>query len=192
MKKIDLIITDFDGTLVDTFYANYNAYKDAFTLCGLKLSEDLYTKCFGLRFDAFMDRADILDNDIRNKIKEEKKNIYPKYFNKLVLNENLINFIKSAKESGIMTAVASTASKENLVNVLNYFKIIDIFDYIFTGEDVCKGKPNPEIYLNIIEKTNIKEENTLIFEDSEVGMEAAERAKISYIKVNKNFYGNRS
>lgn len=54
MSQVKLLITDFDGTLVDTFEANFLAYQKAFSDCGLQLSEKQYKECFGFRFDDFM------------------------------------------------------------------------------------------------------------------------------------------
>ena len=39
MSQIKLLVTDFDGTLVDTFEANFLAYQKAFSRFGLNLSE---------------------------------------------------------------------------------------------------------------------------------------------------------
>ena len=58
-KEIRLLVTDFDGTLVDTFQANFHAYCDAFAQVGLTLSQEDYRQCYGLRFDGFMDKMGI-------------------------------------------------------------------------------------------------------------------------------------
>lgn len=190
-KEIKLIISDFDGTLVDTFQANYHAYKKAFQMNGInELTEDFYRECFGLRFEAFMDKAGVIDNEIRKKIKNDKMISYPLFFNMLRSNNVLISFIKTFKSSGGKTAIASTARKENLMNVLEYLKINDIFDLILSGKDVSKGKPDPEIYNKVLEITGISPENAIIFEDSEVGIKSAEAAGISYIKINNSYYGD--
>lgn len=48
---IKAIITDFDGTLVDTFEANLRAYQEAFYQVGITLMAEKYRECFGYRFD---------------------------------------------------------------------------------------------------------------------------------------------
>lgn len=191
MNKIKLLISDFDGTLVDTFQANLAAYQEAFKECGNNLTDEQYRECFGYRFDKFMDYIGIYDIETRKRIKEIKGEVYPKHFNLLKVNNSLLEFIKSFKASGGKTVVASTARKKNLMNALNYIGAADCFDLILAGEDVINGKPNPEIYLNVLSFFNMKPEEALIFEDSEIGMEAAKRAGISFIEVNKNFYGDR-
>ena len=44
--EIKLLITDFDGTLVNTFQANYHAYHEAFGQCGMTLTEEQYRALF--------------------------------------------------------------------------------------------------------------------------------------------------
>lgn len=190
--NIKLLITDFDGTLVDTFFANYHAYREVFSQYGICLSEIAYKECFGLRFEAFMQKMGVLDPVVRSEIKELKMQYYPRYFSELIPNTYLIEFLKASKRSGINIAIASTARKENLMNVLNHLGINDIFDFILSGSDVSKGKPSPDIYLKALSMAQVDASQALVFEDSQVGIEAAENAGINYIKINTQFYGNRS
>ena len=189
-KEIKLIITDFDGTLVDTFEANLKAYQTAFQNNGITLTEQQYIDCFGFRFERFMDAMGIHDIAIRTSIQKHKSAIYPSCFHLLKINTILLNFIQAFKSGGGKTAIASTARKENLMNVLNYLKIADSFDFIVTGEDVVEGKPNPEIYQHVMEHFGVSCENTLIFEDTEIGIQAAKTAGANYIKITSGFYGN--
>ena len=185
---IKAVITDFDGTLVDTFLANCCAYCQAFTECGLHLSVNTYKECFGLRFDEFMETVGITDIETKKKIKDLKKAAYPNYFHMLKLNTVLYNTLKCMKESGIKIAIASTATRENLINVLNHLGISDVFDLIFTGENVKCGKPDPEIYILTMEQLGVTPNETIIYEDSDVGIKAAETSKAKYIKVTKKWF----
>ena len=182
MGRIKAIITDFDGTLVNTFDANFYAYQEAFKQYGYVLNIEQYNELYGLRYDDLCDRLNIKEEH-RKSIKELKKTLYPLFFNYLKLNDKLIQFIVYSKSQGIKTCIASTASRENLYNVLNYFDIKDLFDIIITGENVSKGKPNPEVYIKAMEMLECEPEEVLVFEDSIVGCEAAENAKLNYIKV---------
>ena len=180
---IKAIISDFDGTLVDTFEANLKAYQDAFKVVGIKLTKDQYRKCFGMRFDDFMHEMNINDDDKRYKIKDLKKDYYPTHFNLLKPNIGLISLIETFHTYGCKTAIASTARKENLMNAIKYLGIEDNFDLIFSGIDVKQGKPSPEIYIKTMKTLDVKPEETLIFEDSEVGYQAAKASGALFIKV---------
>lgn len=191
MAQVKLLITDFDGTLVDTFKANLLAYQKAFDKYGLELTEQQYRDCFGFRFDDFMSHMGINDNDTKNGIRLAKGDFYPLFFDKLIVNNPLLTLLKTFKKSGGLTAVASTARKENLINALNYIGATDVFSLILTGEDVKQGKPNPAIYNKVLETLNVLPAEALIFEDSSVGISAAIAAHVDYVQITKEyFYGN--
>lgn len=185
---IKAIITDFDGTLVDTFEANFKAYQEAFSIVGKTLTKEQYRNCFGFRFERFMKEMSIYDEMTMNAIKEAKKDAYPNYFEYLRPNKALISLIESFKAMGGRTAVASTARKENLMNALNHLDIAKHFDFIYAGIDVKEGKPSPEIYLKTMLTLDVTPEETMIFEDSQVGVEAARASKAQYIVVTEEWF----
>lgn len=180
---IKLIISDFDGTLVDTFKANYRAYQKAFAKVNLSLSENDYRCCFGYRFERFMDEMGITDQQTAHIIREAKKQYYPDYFSCLKINSPLVELISTFHHQGGKTSIASTARRENLENALKHTGLFSIFDLILAGEEVKQGKPSPEIYEKVMQKMNVLPEETLIFEDSEVGIQAAKASKAHFLKI---------
>ncbi len=187
---IKLLISDFDGTLVDTFEANFRAYAGALESVGFNLSRDKYRECFGFRFDRFMDTVGIVDNDTRAAIREKKAELYPSHFDCLKVNRPLIDFITAFHDSGGMTTIASTARGRNLCNALEYLGLSKAFDLVLSGENVSKGKPDPEIYLSVLGRTGLGPDEVLVFEDSDVGFKAAESAGLRYIKINPRYFDN--
>ena len=182
---IRAIISDFDGTLCDTFEANFRAYAEAFEKEGMQLTREKYRECFGLRFDNFMERMNVADEDVKRRIRLNKGECYPNHFSHFVGNDTLLRFISDFHNAGGKTAVASTARRKNLMNALHHLDAEDIFDLILAGEDVTHGKPDPEIYLKAAEKLGVRVEECLVFEDSDVGLEAARRAGMPHIKIKK-------
>lgn len=180
---IKLMISDFDGTLVNTFEANFLAYDRAMKEVGILFHREDYERCFGYRFDRFMQEMGIEDNNLRNRIKELKQQYYPLFFNHIKVNQALVELLATFRNSGGRVAIASTARRPNLLNVLNHFNLTNNFDLIKSGEDVSQGKPSPEIYLQVMEEMKIPPYETLIFEDSEVGIEAAQLSKAQWIKI---------
>jgi len=180
---IEAIITDFDGTLVDTFEANFLAYQKAFFEVGLSLARSQYRDCYGLRYDCFMQAMKIEDPQLAESIKEAKKNYYPLFFDQFRPNNSLIRLIETFHSAGQKTAIASTARKENLMNAIDYLGIESIFNHIFAGIDVTRGKPSPEIYLKAMAALSVSPSNTLIFEDSVVGVAAAKSSGANFMIV---------
>ena len=180
---IKAIITDFDGTLVDTFEANLRAYQKAFGDVNMSLTAEKYKECFGFRFERLMTATGVFDERTADIIREAKKEFYPQFFSFLKPNKALLGLLEGFKALGGKTAVASTARRENLMNVVNYLGIADHFDLIYAGADVKEGKPSPEIYLKAMDALGVTPKETLIFEDSTVGLQAAEASGAAYMKV---------
>ena len=181
---IKAIITDFDGTLVDTFEANYHAYREAFRqVCHLEFDYDFYFSNFGLRIDDICKLMNIYDQSILKEIKKVKAECYPNYFEYIRINNSLLSIFKYLKTQGIKIALGTTAAHKNLYNVLNYLGLTEFFDLIVCGDDVKKGKPDPEVYNVAMEKLRVQPNEVLIFEDSTAGIEAAENAGGNIIKI---------
>lgn len=173
---------------MDTFEANLRAYQEAFHSVGKTLTQEQYRECFGFRFDRFMSAMGIFDDIMAQKIREAKKAAYPKYFDCLRLNRSLYELIDSFHQMGGKTAIASTARRENLMNAVSYLGISDSFDLIYAAQDVRQGKPSSEIYLNTMAHFELKPQETLIFEDSPVGFEAAKASGAKMIPVTNDWF----
>lgn len=189
-REIKLIISDFDGTLVDTQEANFLAYRDVLKATGYELTFAEYAECFGLRFDEFMRRLGISDVEVMKNIRIRKAEVYPRHFHKIKINRNLVCFIESFRRSRGKTALASTAARRNLDNVLAFTGLNGLFDLIVSGDEIKKPKPDPSCYLQVMKRFNIQPHECLIFEDAPVGIEAAAASGAGYIIVKEFFYGN--
>ena len=169
-----LYITDFDGTLFDTKEANYLAYQETFKkVYNYDLKPEDYYDNFGLRINELLEKLN-LDISKLNEVKKTKARVYKKYFKNITINSGLLAELYQKKRSGHIIALATTASKKNVENIIKYFEISDLFDYIITGENVKNGKPDPEVYNKIIEHYYfVNPYHIIIFEDSMVGLMAA-------------------
>lgn len=178
-----LVIVDLDGTLFDTKDVNYHAYKDAIAPYGYEMDYKYYCEfCNGRHYMDFLPQITTNDRDILETMHKVKKNAYKKHLNKAVLNTGLVDIIRLMRKE-YKTAVVTTASKENCYDILNQFGLADLFDLILTHDDITKSKPNPEGFLKAMDYFNVKSSETLIFEDSEVGLEAAEKSGAYYYRT---------
>lgn len=170
MKR--LIIYDLDGTLVNTTDVNYNAYNEALKEIGSTVSYEYFRDfCNGRHYSVFL--PVILDND-NEKIEyvhQRKKELYSKYLNLAKPNAHLIKMLQLKED--YYFAIVTTASEKNTREMLEFLGIYEEFDLILTKENVKKAKPDPEGFLKAMEFLGVTPENTIIYEDSDVGIEAA-------------------
>lgn len=184
MAQIKLILLDFDGTLVDTRRANALAYIETLSEVGIFLSEEEYLRSyFGVRCIEFMQMVGISDANKIKQLRQRKVELYPKYFNTVVLNEALWRWCMMMREMGTKVWIVSTGHIDNIRNVMHHLNITGGVDGIISGDDVTKAKPAPDAFLLAMERSGVSPAETIIFEDSEVGLKAAERSGATFVKI---------
>ncbi|MCF0239093.1 MAG: HAD hydrolase-like protein, partial [Streptococcus gallolyticus] len=179
-NDIKMIISDFDGTLVDTYEANLAAYKIAFEKNGLTLTDEMYASAFGLNYADFMEKLGVKDSALVERIHDDKAKQYAQCVNKIVMNKSLVDFIRKAKKNGAVCALATMSSRKCLDYAIKYLGIGNLFDTIITSDEI-DDKYN--MILDIMNKHNVSPSNTLLIEDSDFGCAAAQRAKCNFIKI---------
>lgn len=169
-----LIMVDLDGTLFDTKEVNYLAYSEAMKKYGYSMDYDYYCDfCNGRYYLDFLPKITTDNKVVLSDIHKRKKTAYKKYLSYAKINLNLINMIKACRNE-YKIALVTTASRDNTEDILNEFGIRYLFDLILTHEDISKSKPDPEGFLKAMDYFGAPPEESVIFEDSDVGIRAAE------------------
>lgn len=179
-----LAIFDLDGTLFNTNRVNYHAYKEALIRFGYNLEYSFYADvCNGKYYKEFLPLI-VKDTDKIEEIHQLKKDLYCKYLDKAVPNRHLFTLIDCLKDKYYI-ALVTTASRINSNDILDFYKVRNKFDLLITQEDVGKMKPDPEGFLKAMRCFNVSPENTIIFEDSIDGIQAAVDSGACVMKVEK-------
>ena len=183
-SRIRLLLLDFDGTLADTRRANTLAYVAALGEAGYTLSEEEYAAhYFGMRCNEFLTRLGIADPAERERLRLRKIALYPTFFDTVRLNTPLWEFCRQFRADGGRVWVVSTGSRDNIDHVMTHLGIADGVDGILSGADVEHSKPAPDCFLEAMRREGCTPRETLIFEDSPIGIEAARRSGASYFVV---------
>ena len=99
------------------------------------------------------------------------------------LNTPLWEFCRQFRADGGRVWVVSTGSRDNIDHVMPHLGIADGVDGILSGADVEHPKPAPDCFLEAMRREGCTPRETLIFEDSAIGIEAARRSGAAYIVV---------
>lgn len=107
------------------------------------------------------------------------------------------NLIKYLKDNNYILIIATTSPnymvdiyrKEN-INIINKANINECFDYVYTKESVTNLKPNPEIYLKILNDLKANVEDCISFEDSIEGVKSSLNAGIEVIAIYDKYSDN--
>lgn len=184
MAQLKLILLDFDGTLVDTRRANACAYIETLSEVGVALTEEEYLeKYYGVRCIEFMRMLGFEDKAKIAQLRQRKVELYPKYFDTVKLNTELWDWCCMMRKMDTKVWIVSTGHVDNIRNVMRYLSLESGIDGIITGDDVEHSKPAPDPFLEAMRREGVTPEETIIFEDSAVGVEAARRSGAPYVVI---------
>ena len=118
-------------------------------------------------------------------LKEERNRMleYELRHNGVPIKKGLIEALNYLKSLNKKIALASSSSKQLILDNLKDTNLTAYFDYIVSGEDFKQSKPNPEIFLNCSKHFNLQPERCLVLEDSKSGIEAAINANMQAVWV---------
>ena len=191
--KQRLAIFDFDGTLFDTVPANYAAYRQALEPYGVSLSENCFASaCNGRYYRDFL--PPLLPDASREQIDaihRAKIECYPSFYDRIVENTALFDLLAALSETYFI-ALVSTATKQSVLDILTKFRRVSAFDLILTQQDVPKKKPAPDGFLMAMRHFHVAPEQTIIFEDSPEGEQAAQACGAACLMVHEIVSGGKT
>ena len=181
MPKIEAVIFDLDGVLIDATEWHYEALNRSLGLFGFSISRYEHLAAYnGLPTrkklqmlsveKGLPDALHSLINNVKQIHTREEilAHCWP-VFEKQYL-------ISRLKREGYRLAVCSNAIQESVELMIRRSGLYEYFDLLISNEDVSKPKPDPEIYLQAFKRMNVVAENTTIVEDSPHGIESAHRS----------------
>jgi beta-phosphoglucomutase len=187
MKKA--FIFDLDGVIVDTAKYHFLAWQKLAQELGIEFTpehnEDLKGVSRVRSLDIILDLGNIqASQDEKDKWLYEKNELYLSYLvdmNQSQLLPGILPVLKFLKENNQYIALGS-ASK-NARPILEKTDIIQYFDAIVDGNDVTNAKPDPEVFLRACQLVFVSPEDSIVFEDSVAGIQAANSARMKSIGI---------
>ncbi|WP_313579891.1 beta-phosphoglucomutase [Chishuiella sp.] len=187
--KTKAFIFDLDGVIVDTAKYHFLAWQNVAKSLGINFTHEDNEQLKGVSRVRSLELILALGNvQITDEQKQEyllKKNEeYLTYIDKMDESEilpgvmDVLNFLKENKQPIIL----GSASK-NARPILEKVNILHYFDDIVDGNDVSNAKPDPEVFLVGAKKVNQTAANSIVFEDSVAGIQAANSAGMTSVGI---------
>ena len=189
MTNKKAFIFDLDGVIVDTARYHYLAWQQLAQKLGINFTpehnEDLKGVSRVRSLDIILELGGIqASQEEKNKWLFEKNELYLSYLVHMDQSEILpgvVTTLKFLKENGQYIALGS-ASK-NARPILEKTDIIHYFDAIVDGNDVTNAKPDPEVFLRACQLLFVSPEDSIVFEDSVAGIQAANSARMKSVGI---------
>lgn len=190
---IKLIIFDLDGVLVEAKHLHYVALNEALDAYGYKITR-LEHLCL---YDGHTTKQKMnmltekkgLPIEYQEPVWTLKQRITGRLIKQLIREEpHITDLVKRLKQRGYKIALCSNAIRDTCERFLKVTNLYDYFDGIWSNEDVPAPKPSPEGYKNVMKSMGFTTDETIIVEDSPIGLRAAydSGAHVCPVKNTKN------
>ncbi|HUH27657.1 beta-phosphoglucomutase [Gelidibacter sp.] len=182
-------IFDLDGVIVDTAKYHFLAWKKLAATIGVDFTKQQNEQLKGVSRVKSLEKIlawgnkTITEAEFAN-LMALKNTDYLTYIDKMDEQEILpdvaktLDFLRDKKQH-----IALGSASKNARMILEKVNILEKFDIIVDGNDVTKGKPDPEVFLKAAEHLNVPNEHCVVFEDAVAGIQAANNAGMISIGI---------
>lgn len=175
---------DCDGTVVDSMPLHYLAWRRALDAYSCEFPEELFYAWGGRPVAEIL--ADLSRNQGITLPVTETAHIKETYFQEalpqLTAVAEVLEHIDDA-HGRIPFAIVSGGGRESVVRSLDQLGLLSRFETLVCAEDYTRAKPHAEPYLLAAERLGVSPADCLVFEDTQLGIDAAVAAGMSWVKV---------
>ena len=185
-NMIKAIIFDMDGLLIDSEPVWFRARHELLQTINMEWKWENQKNTMGVSTNAWVEyihkfvEGKLSEEEILKGVTERVKQIYSS--GEVKLMQGALQALKYASDN-FKVGLASGSYKEILHSVVKVNNWGEYFDEILSSDDMERGKPNPDIYLEVAKRLSVKPEECIVLEDSRDGIKAGVAAGAKIITV---------
>jgi HAD superfamily hydrolase (TIGR01509 family) len=175
---------DCDGTIVDSMPLHYKAWKQVLGEWNCEFSEERFYAWGGMPIVQIISTLNAefgLSMPVEI-VAKRKEGLYFQRLQELQPVPEVVEHILH-QHGKIPFAVVSGSTRDSVEASLTTLGLLDRFDAFVCAGDYQRGKPHPEAFLMAAEKLKIAPKSCLVFEDTDMGIEAATAAGMKSVRV---------
>lgn len=180
------VIFDMDGVLVDSYQPHYESWVISCNELGLHIDEEIYTRLFGQTFEVFAHElgGGKLSREQIDKWYWDKEALYREIIkDNFPANVGASDLLAELAASGFELAIGSSGPRENVACVIDEMVNAHLFKATVNGDEVSRGKPDPEVFLTAAKKLEVDPAYCVVVEDSIHGLQAAVSAGMKCVGI---------
>lgn len=186
MSTSEALIFDCDGTLADTMPAHYRAWLDLLRPYEVAFPEPRFYAMGGMPTaeilrQLFVEHGKTADFVELAKVKEA---MFLEHIDQVLPVDKVVSVARAAVGK-MPVSVASGGHRSTVERTLRHLGIWDWFPVVVTAEDTPRGKPAPDVFLLAAERMGVAAQACTVYEDTDLGIEAARRAGMRWVDIRK-------
>lgn len=174
---IKALIFDCDGTLVDSMPLHFKAWQETYEAFGRVYPHDFVDERKGMPIHEVVNQYNTKYNDnidVQEFVKERERRVKVRLLNVKAIAP-VVEVVNKYKEI-LPMAVCSGSIRESVNISIKSIGLEGVFKVILTSDDQFKPKPAPDMFLEASRRLNIDPCYCQVFEDGDLGIQAAENA----------------
>lgn len=190
LSNFEAVLFDLDGTLVESMSMWGDIDVEYLKKFHLPVPKGLQQSIEGLSMyqTAVYFKENFAIQDSLDQIMADWNQMaYAKYTREIPLKKGARSFLNHLRGRNIRCGIATSNSRVLTEAVLKSHQIEDYFSAMVTGDEIIKGKPDPEVYLEAARKLGADPERCLVFEDIPYGIMAGKRAGMTVCAVEDDY-----
>ena len=175
---------DCDGTIADSMPLHYLAWKQALGEWNCDFDEKLFYAWGGMpivEIISTLNQQRGLNMPVES-VAHRKESLYFELLPQLKAVPEVLEHIE-ASHGQIPFAVVSGSTRDSVAASLTTLNLLDKFDTLVCAGDYTRGKPDPEAFLLAASRLGVAPASCLVFEDTEMGIQAATSAGMASVKI---------
>lgn len=174
------VLFDFDGVLVDTEWAIYQAWKRTFEAHGQHLPLEIYTRCIGTDFNTWSPKTHLEELTGQafdwHDLDARRQGEIMKDLDHEGAMHGVVPLLEKLSSIAMPTSVVSSSSHKWVDGWLEKLGLTHHFQTTVCRGDAPRIKPAPDLFLAASERLGVAPEKCLVIEDSLNGLKAAKEA----------------
>lgn len=176
---------DCDGTLADTMPLHYRAWRATLDPLGAEFPEELLYELGGTptrRIVEILNESQGLAMPAAE-VARQKSEAFVAMLAEARPIDEVMGIARRAILAGEKVAVVTGSTRWVVEQILGAIGAADLFSTVVASEDVFRGKPAPDGYLEAARRLGVPAGECLVFEDTRTGIEAAMAAGMQSVLV---------
>ncbi len=197
MQKLEAVIFDMDGVLVDSEFVYRQGHAAYFASVGVAVSPEELNQLAGssrkverVLYEQWWERSlgERISGEEIERREDEYWDAHPISYRE-IMNPGVPETLEELRSLGLRLAVASSSPLSHIEKVLAECGIDGYFEVVESGDELHQSKPNPEIYLLTLDKLGLSADVCCAVEDSDPGIQAARSAGLYTIAKREERFG---